>query len=48
MLPAGTRLGPFEIVSLVGAGGMGEAYRATDTRLDRWQGGSFRSCATIT
>src|SRR5262249_56598967 len=27
--------GPYEIVSLVGAGGMGEVYRATDTRLDR-------------
>jgi serine/threonine protein kinase/Tol biopolymer transport system component len=31
----GTRLGPYEIVSLVGAGGMGEVYRARDTRLDR-------------
>ena len=31
----GTRLGAFEIVSLVGAGGMGEVYRARDTRLDR-------------
>ena len=35
MLPPGTRLGPYEIVSLVGAGGMGEVYRARDTRLDR-------------
>jgi hypothetical protein len=34
-LPAGTRLGPYEIVSFVGAGGMGEVYRARDTRLDR-------------
>jgi serine/threonine protein kinase len=34
-LPAGTRLGPYEIVALVGAGGMGEVYRATDTRLQR-------------
>ena len=34
-LTAGTRLGPYEIVSLVGAGGMGEVYRARDTRLDR-------------
>jgi len=34
-LPIGTRLGPYEIISLVGAGGMGEVYRATDTRLDR-------------
>ena len=34
-LAAGDRLGPFEIVDLVGAGGMGEVYRARDTRLDR-------------
>jgi hypothetical protein len=34
-LAAGTRLGPFEIVSPVGAGGMGEIYRARDTRLSR-------------
>jgi len=34
-LPAGTRLGPYEIVSPLGAGGMGEVYRARDTRLDR-------------
>ena len=31
----GTRLGPFEIIALVGAGGMGEVYRARDTRLGR-------------
>ncbi len=31
----GTRLGPYEIVSPLGAGGMGEVYRARDTRLDR-------------
>ena len=34
-LEAGTRLGPYEIVELVGKGGMGEVYRARDTRLDR-------------
>ncbi|HXA16412.1 MAG TPA: protein kinase [Thermoanaerobaculia bacterium] len=34
-LAPGTRLGPYEIVSLIGAGGMGEVYRARDTRLDR-------------
>src|SRR5262245_11283156 len=34
-LPSGRRLGPYEIVSLVGAGGMGEVYKARDTRLDR-------------
>ncbi|HYM61713.1 MAG TPA: protein kinase [Thermoanaerobaculia bacterium] len=34
-LSPGTRLGPYEVVSLLGAGGMGEVYRARDTRLDR-------------
>jgi serine/threonine protein kinase len=34
-LAPGDRLGPYEIVSLIGAGGMGEIYKATDTRLDR-------------
>jgi eukaryotic-like serine/threonine-protein kinase len=34
-LTSGTRLGPYEIQSQLGAGGMGEVYRATDTRLDR-------------
>jgi serine/threonine protein kinase/Tol biopolymer transport system component len=34
-VPAGARLGPYEIVGAVGAGGMGEVYRARDTRLDR-------------
>ena len=34
-LSAGTRLGPYEILSAIGAGGMGEVYRARDTRLNR-------------
>ena len=34
-LTSGTKLGPYEIQSPLGAGGMGEVYRARDTRLDR-------------
>src|ERR1700757_3584808 len=34
-LASGTKLGPYEIESPLGAGGMGEVYRARDTRLDR-------------
>ncbi len=34
-LPAGTRLGVYEVTAQIGAGGMGEVYRARDTKLDR-------------
>jgi len=34
-LTAGTRLGPYEVVAQIGAGGMGEVYRARDTKLNR-------------
>src|SRR5579864_8471444 len=34
-LTPSTRLGPYEILTSIGAGGMGEVYRARDTRLDR-------------
>jgi serine/threonine protein kinase len=34
-LQPGTRLGPYEVLSLIEAGGMDEVYRARDTRLDR-------------
>ena len=34
-LNPGTRLGPYEILSALGAGGMGEVYRSRDTKLDR-------------
>jgi serine/threonine protein kinase len=35
VLSSGSRLGPYEIQAAIGAGGMGEVYRARDTRLDR-------------
>jgi eukaryotic-like serine/threonine-protein kinase len=34
-IPSGTRLGPYEILSLIGAGGLGEVYRAHDAKLSR-------------
>lgn len=35
LLPQGSRLGPYEIIRLLGVGGMGEVYKATDSRLER-------------
>jgi serine/threonine protein kinase len=35
MLTSGAKLGPYEIIAPLGAGGMGEVYRAKDTRLER-------------
>jgi serine/threonine protein kinase len=34
-LTAGVRFGPYEVIALIGTGGMGEIYRARDTRLNR-------------
>ena len=34
-LSTGTKLGPYEVLTAIGAGGMGEVYKARDTKLDR-------------
>ena len=34
-LDVGSRLGPYEVIAKIGEGGMGEVYRARDTKLDR-------------
>ncbi len=40
-LSAGTRLGPYEITAAIGAGGMGEVYKARDSRLGRTVDAAF-------
>jgi eukaryotic-like serine/threonine-protein kinase len=46
-LTVGTRLGPYEVQAAIGAGGMGEVYRARDTRLDRTVAIKIRSSPTM-
>ncbi len=47
-LELGTTLGPYEIQAPIGAGGMGEVYKARDTRLDRTLGTSDQAMALET
>jgi serine/threonine protein kinase len=44
-LSIGEKLGPYEILAPIGAGGMGEVYKANDTRLDRFVAKSARAPA---
>jgi serine/threonine protein kinase len=44
-IAAGTRLGSYEVVAPIGAGGMGEVYRARDSKLGREDGPIRRSMA---
>ena len=44
-LTIGTRLGPYELLGPIGAGGMGEVYKARDTRLNR--DGAIKVCSLL-
>jgi len=46
-LAPGTRLGPYEILAPIGAGGMGEVYKALDTRLDRLEQASSEPITVV-
>ena len=43
-LDPGTTLGPYAVIALIGEGGMGEVYRARDTKLDRDVALKVRAC----
>ena len=46
-LEVGSRLGHYDVTALIGEGGMGEVYRARDTKLDRDVGGDLSSVGPI-